>query len=101
MKVEKDSARWRASRSKTFSDLVAAAAHVRNNGGGFWNHDFSGRRWHPKAGRPRRIKLAQAIDRDFGGLDKLKDEVQHQGRGPVPGRAGRWLIADEGEAERY
>jgi Fe-Mn family superoxide dismutase len=67
---------------------------VRNNGGGFWNHDFFWKTMAAKSGQAPSGKLAEAIDRDFGGLDKLKDEFNTKGAGQF-GSGWAWLIADD------
>ncbi|MGH6879128.1 MAG: superoxide dismutase, partial [Rhizomicrobium sp.] len=41
-----------------------------NNAGQVWNHDLYWRSLTPRSSKPAG-KLAQAIDRDFGGLDAL------------------------------
>jgi Fe-Mn family superoxide dismutase len=46
-----------------------------NNAGQVWNHDFYWRSLAPKATKPDG-KLAQAIDRDFGGLDQLLKQAR-------------------------
>src|SRR3546814_6061562 len=66
------------------SDLILGqaskvSAKVRNNGGGFWNHDFFWKIMAPNGGSPAG-KLADAIA-DFGGLDKLKEEFNAKGAG--------------------
>ena len=66
---------------------------VRNNGGGYWNHDFFWNTMKQGGGQPSG-KLAEAIDRDFGGLDKLKEEFNTKGAGQF-GSGWAWLIADE------
>ena len=67
---------------------------VRNNGGGYWNHDFFWNTMKKGGGQPSG-KLAEAIDRDFGGLDKLKEEFNTKGAGQF-GSGWAWLIADAG-----
>ncbi|KQU62318.1 superoxide dismutase [Sphingomonas sp. Leaf339] len=67
-------------------------AGIRNNGGGFWNHDFFWNTMKKGGGAPSG-KLAEAIDRDFGGLDKLKEEFNTKGAGQF-GSGWAWLIAD-------
>ncbi|MBJ6123126.1 superoxide dismutase [Sphingomonas mollis] len=67
-------------------------AGIRNNGGGFWNHDFFWNTMKKGGGTPSG-KLAEAIDRDFGGLDKLKEEFNTKGAGQF-GSGWAWLIAD-------
>ncbi len=64
---------------------------VRNNGGGYWNHDFFWKIMAPGGGQPSG-KLAQAIDA-FGGLDKLKEEFNTKGAGQF-GSGWAWVIAD-------
>ncbi len=69
---------------------------VRNNGGGYWNHDFF---WKTMKGGAKENggqpsgKLADAIERDLGGLDKLKEEFNTKGAGQF-GSGWAWLIAD-------
>ena len=65
---------------------------MRNNGGGFWNHDFFWNTMKKGGGTPSG-KLAEAIERDFGGLDTLKDEFNTTGAGQF-GSGWAWLIAD-------
>ena len=68
-------------------------AGVRNNGGGYWNHDFFWNTMKQGGGQPSG-KLAEAIDRDFGGIDKLKEEFNTKGAGQF-GSGWAWLIADD------
>ena len=64
---------------------------VRNNGGGFWNHDFFWKIMGPDGGAPAG-KLAEAIDA-YGGLDKLKDDFNTKGAGQF-GSGWAWVIVD-------
>jgi len=64
---------------------------VRNNGGGYWNHDFFWKTMKKGGGQPSG-KLAEAIDRDFGGLDQLKEQFNTKGAGQF-GSGWAWLIA--------
>lgn len=66
---------------------------VRNNGGGYWNHDFFWKTMKKGGGQPSG-KLAEAIDRDFGGLDQLKEQFNGKGASQF-GSGWAWLIADE------
>ena len=66
---------------------------VRNNGGGYWNHDFFWKSMKKGGGQPSG-KLAEAIDRDFGGLDQLKEQFNTKGAGQF-GSGWAWLIADD------
>jgi len=64
---------------------------VRNNGGGFWNHDFFWKIMTPGGGEPSGA-LAEAIAA-YGGLDKLKDDFNGKGAGQF-GSGWAWVIAD-------
>ena len=65
---------------------------VRNNGGGHWNHDFF---WNlmtrPGSGGEPSKELAAAIERDFGGLDAMKQAFQQAGLSRF-GSGWAWLI---------
>jgi Fe-Mn family superoxide dismutase len=66
-----------------------------NNAGQVWNHDFY---WHslaPKATKPEG-KLAQAIERDFGGLEKFVEQFAHAGAEEF-GSGWAWLISKAGK----
>lgn len=47
---------------------------VRNNGGGHYNHSLFWKMIGPKAGGLPTGDIAKAIDRDFGGFDKFKEQ---------------------------
>ena len=91
--VEKDS----ALQGKSIEDILVMISSqpplVRNNGGGFWNHDFFWKTMAAKSGQVPSGKLAEAIDRDFGGLDALKEQFNTKGAGQF-GSGWAWLIAD-------
>src|SRR6202023_617827 len=53
---------------KTAGAGEAKEKQIFNNAGQVWNHDFYWRSLTPHPSKPDG-KLAQAIDRDFGGLD--------------------------------
>ncbi len=68
---------------------------LRNNGGGYWNHDF----FWKIMGKPGSTsgpsgKLAEAIDA-YGGLDKLKEDFNTKGAGQF-GSGWAWVIVDQG-----
>ena len=46
---------------------------VRNNGGGFWNHNLFWACMSPNGGGQPSGALGEAIDRDFGSFDAFKD----------------------------
>lgn len=93
--VEKDP----ALAGKTIEEILAVISTqpplVRNNGGGFWNHDFFWKIMTPGGGTPSG-KLAAAIEA-FGGLDKLKEEFNTKGAGQF-GSGWAWVIADSSGA---
>ena len=81
---------------KSIEDILAQAstvsAKVRNNGGGYWNHDFFWKIMTPGGGSPSG-KLKDAIDA-YGGLDKLKEDFNGKGAGQF-GSGWAWVIADK------
>ena len=48
---------------------------VRNNGGGFWNHNLFWETMAPNAGGNPTGELAAAIDAAFGSFEAFKDEL--------------------------
>jgi len=66
-----------------------------NNAGQVWNHDFYWRSLTPKAGKPQK-KLADAIERDFGSLDKLLEELAANGKEQF-GSGWVWLTSQGGK----
>ena len=85
---------------KTIEEILGSISSqpplVRNNGGGYWNHDFFWKTMKKGGGQPSG-PLADAIERDFGGLDKLKEAFNTKGAGQF-GSGWAWLIADESGA---
>ena len=81
---------------KSIEDIMgmisSLPAGVRNNGGGYWNHDFF---WKSmaKGGGALSGALSQAIHRDFGSLDAMKETFNGAGAGQF-GSGWSWLIAD-------
>ncbi len=82
---------------KTIEEILAVMSTqpplVRNNGGGFWNHDFFWNIMGPATGEGPTGALAEAIDRDFGGLDQLKEAFNGKGATQF-GSGWAWLISD-------
>ncbi len=72
--------------------ISGLSAKARNNGGGYWNHDFFWKIMGPKGSTQPSGKLAEAIEA-FGGLDKLKEEFNTKGAGQF-GSGWAWVIAD-------
>jgi Fe-Mn family superoxide dismutase len=61
---------------KSIEDIIAniskAPAAVRNNGGGFWNHNFFWNIMAPNAGGAPSGALAEDINKTFGSFDEFK-----------------------------
>ena len=89
--VEKDTNLQGKSIEQILGNISAAPAAVRNNGGGYWNHDFFWKIMGKGGGQPSG-KLAEAIDQ-YGGLDKLKEDFNTKGAGQF-GSGWAWVIAD-------
>lgn len=93
--VEKDGLQGK-SIEEILANISSASTQVRNNGGGYWNHDFFWNTMAPASDRGEpSAELAAAIERDFGGLDKLKEEFNTKGAGQF-GSGWAWLIVDDG-----
>jgi Fe-Mn family superoxide dismutase len=92
--VEKDPALAGKTIEQILGMISSQPPLVRNNGGGYWNHDFFWKTMKKGGGQPSG-KLAEAIERDFGGLDKLKEEFNTKGAGQF-GSGWAWLIVDAG-----
>ena len=92
---------------KTLQDIVLAAWNQGkilpcfNNAAQVWNHTFFWEGMKPGGGGSPRSgsKLAASIDRDFGGLDGLRKELQAAGMTQF-GSGWAWLVAD-GEGVPY
>lgn len=66
-----------------------------NNAAQIWNHDFYWHSMKPNGGGKPTGKLAEAIDRDFGGLDKFYEEFKTKGAGQF-GSGYVWLVSSAG-----
>ena len=66
---------------------------VRNNGGGHYNHSFFWELMSPDGGGDPSGALAERIGSTFGGLDKLKEQVNAAGVGQF-GSGWTWLVHD-------
>jgi superoxide dismutase, Fe-Mn family len=74
----------------------AQAKGLFNQAGQAWNHDFYWQVLKPGGSRAPTGKLAQAIDRDFGGFDKFKEAFAQRANG-VFGSGWAWLVEDGGK----
>ena len=69
---------------------------VRNNGGGHWNHSFFWKLMKQNAEGKPVGKLAEAINRDFGGLDAFKEKFAAAAAGRF-GSGWAWLCVKDGK----
>ena len=69
---------------------------VRNNGGGFWNHNLFWEILAPNAGGQPEGELAAAIDEAFGSFEAFKDEFSKAAATRF-GSGWAWLIVKDGK----
>ncbi len=79
----------------TFKASDGKEKKIFNNAGQVWNHDFYWRSLAPKGGRPSG-HLKSAIERDFGGLEKLVSELAEAGKTQF-GSGWAWLVSHGGK----
>jgi Fe-Mn family superoxide dismutase len=68
---------------------------VRNNGGGYYNHNLYWEIMSPEGGGKPEGDLAAAIDKDFGSFEAFKDAFSKAGAGQF-GSGWAWLCVQEG-----
>lgn len=73
----------------TIADEAQRTA-LRNNGGGFYNHNLYFENFSPDAAHVPEGKLAEQIDRQFGSVDALKEELSKAAMGQF-GSGWAWL----------
>ena len=66
---------------------------VRNNGGGFYNHDLFWQVMGPNGGGAPSGKLAEEIDKAFGSFDAFQEQFTNAAIGQF-GSGWAWLIVD-------
>lgn len=71
---------------------------VRNNGGGYWNHNLFWEVMAPDAGGHPTGRLAEAIDAAFGSFDGFKDAFAKAATTRF-GSGWAWLCVSKGELE--
>ncbi len=80
---------------KSIEDILAhmqgKPAKLRNNGGGYWNHDFFWKSMGKGKGGAPSGALAEAIDASFGSFDAFKTKFNEAGVGQF-GSGWVWLI---------
>jgi Fe-Mn family superoxide dismutase len=73
------------------ADALTGAQAVRNNGGGFWNHNFFWEIMGPGKGGSPKGALADRINQDFGSFDAFKAQFA-QAATTRFGSGWAWLI---------
>ena len=71
---------------------------VRNNGGGFWNHDLFWKVMSPNGGGKPQGALMEAIDRDLGGFEAFQQKFA-QAAATRFGSGWAWLCVKDGKLE--
>jgi len=71
---------------------------LRNNGGGFWNHNLFWACMSPNGGGQPSGALGEAIDRDFGSFDAFKDAFAKAAATRF-GSGWAWLCVNDGKLE--
>ncbi|MCB1743406.1 MAG: superoxide dismutase [Gammaproteobacteria bacterium] len=83
-----------ADASKSLEEIVRSSSGGNfNNAAQVWNHSFYWHSMSPKGGGAPSGDLAAAIDRDCGGLDKLKEALATAGATQF-GSGWAWLVTD-------
>ena len=62
-----------------FATISSQPAVIRNNGGGYWNHEFFWNCMKPNGGGMPSGKLAEAINSSFGSFEKFKADFADAG----------------------
>lgn len=73
------------------SNVSQQSTGVRNNGGGFYNHDLFWKVMGPNGGGAPSGKVGQGINETFGSYDNFKDEFSKAAAGRF-GSGWAWLI---------
>ena len=85
---------------KSIEEILAnvskAPAAVRNNGGGYWNHNLFWEIMSPNGGGNPSGDLADAINQSFGAFDSFKGEFS-TAAGNVFGSGWAWLCVKDGK----
>lgn len=85
---------------KTIEEILAQVsqhgAAVRNNGGGYFNHDLFWKVMGPNGGGQPSGELASAIEADFGSFEAMKEEFA-QAAATRFGSGWAWIIISDGK----
>jgi len=79
-----------------FEKVSTLPAAIRNNGGGYYNHDLFWKVMSPNKGGMPGGDLADAINRNFGSFDKFK-ELFSNAAATRFGSGWAWLVLSNGE----
>lgn len=71
---------------------------IRNNGGGFYNHNIFWEIMSPEGGGEPTGELKEAIDKDFGSYEKFKEAFTEAAKTRF-GSGWAWLVVDGGKLE--
>ncbi len=80
---------------KIFGNISKYSMAVRNNGGGYWNHQFY---WESMTGSKTEVsgELLEMINRDFESFDKFKEHFSNSAA-TLFGSGWTWLCLSEGK----
>jgi superoxide dismutase, Fe-Mn family len=76
------------------ANISKAPAAVRNNGGGFYNHDLFWKTMGPNAGGTPDGEMGKLIDKAFGTYNKFKEQFSNAAANRF-GSGWAWLLVDE------
>jgi Fe-Mn family superoxide dismutase len=74
-----------------FGNIGSASSAIRNNGGGYWNHEMFWNCMKPNGGGAPGGKLADAINTAFGSFDNFKKQFAEAGTKRF-GSGWVWLV---------
>ncbi len=85
---------------KSLEDILKSVSKaptaIRNNGGGHWNHSFFWEIMAPAKGGAPKGAVADAINGQFGSLEKLQEEF-NKAAGTRFGSGWAWLVVNKGK----
>jgi len=93
--LQDKSIEWLLQNLSSLPEAIRGA--VRNNGGGYWNHNFFWEVMSPNGGGAPTGELAEAINAAFGSFDEFKAKFAAAAGGRF-GSGWAWLVVDKGGA---
>lgn len=84
------------SAEEIFKNISKYPAAVRNNGGGYFNHNFYWLSMAPNAGGEPKGEIKAALEKDFGSFDKFKEEFSSAALNRF-GSGWAWLVLNDGK----